>query len=567
MRVRAASVFSVFSVPSVVFLITGIALAQNEARPSVVMSLADPAPVIGVTGETELRIEVIDPPETPMPAPRVLSSTGQVEDLTREGPIKFTARYILPSSRFPQNAILVAEFAQPLLPLRGVTVVRLRAAATPALRTDPGAQVTIRVDDHEFGPQVAPADGMVRIPVVVPPGVEFAVARSINQYGKATEQVVDLQVPYSQRVLVAAPRTIAAGAVAEVAVYAVEPSGRAADASTLVLWAPGIRINPLGSRLPGEARFLVTAPTVLRDKSIRLEAMLAGQSTTRVATRIDLVPAPAAGLSLVPEAPQFGRAPSLRVFLGAQDAFGNSVDAGRAGVLVDGIPAEVEASLEGEPLVVLRAPSPTAQRAEVVVEGVLDSAHATLRVPLRYRASASRVGLSAASLTPRLTLTPRLGVFSNLSDHTGATLFVEAAIHRSARDPGLGLGLALGLVQTWFAAESQGGISRAALTTLPLLFQIRQRYLVADRVFLGFGAGGGFAVAFARVQTFGDSTFGASYGGAAETNLETGFLLGRAHLVLSLRYLLLYFATFSSGDVITGNAGGAIADLGYRLVW
>jgi hypothetical protein len=34
-----------------------------------------------------------------------------------------------------------------------------------------------------------------------------------------------------------------------------------------------------------------------------------------------------------------------------------------------------------------------------------------------------------------------------------------------------------------------------------------------------------------------------------------------------LRYLALYLATFSSGDSIVGNVGGASADLGYRLGW
>ena len=539
---------------------------KPAVQPSVVLSLADPSPVIGVAGETELSIEVVNPPETTMPLPRVLCNAGQVEDLTREGPTRFTARYVLPSGRFPQPAIIVAEFAQPMWPLRGITTVRLRAAATPVLRTDPGSVVTLRIDERDFGPQVAPADGMVRIPVVVPPGVEFAVARSVNQHGKTAEQIIDLRVPYSQRLLVATPPAMAAGTIAEVAVYAVEPSGRPADASTLTLRAPGIRINPLGSRVPGEARFLVTAPAILRDKNIHVEAMLAGQSTTRVSARIALAPGPAAGLTLEPEASQLGRATSLRVFLGAEDAFGNPVDAGRAGVLVDGAPAEVRADLDGEPMVLVKAPPPAEKRTEVVLEAVLDGAHATLNLPIAVRPRPPRADVSAASLSPRFTLTPRLGVFWNFADEAGLTLFVDAAAYRSVRDPGLGLGLSLGLVQTWFAAESRSGISQTSLSTLPILFQIHQRY-VAGRAFFGFGAAGGFALSFARIQTFGATVHGSSYGGAGEAFFETGFLLRNAHVVFSLRYLALYLATFSSGDSIVGNVGGASADLGYRLGW
>jgi hypothetical protein len=43
--------------------------------------------------------------------------------------------------------------------------------------------------------------------------------------------------------------------------------------------------------------------------------------------------------------------------------------------------------------------------------------------------------------------------------------------------------------------------------------------------------------------------------------------LRKAHLVLGLRYLGLYLSDFSIGDRVAGNAGGAMADLGYRLVW
>jgi hypothetical protein len=59
---------------------------HKNRSPTVTLTLADPSPVIGVTGETELRIEVTDAPSDAMPMPRVLCSVGQIEDLGREGP-------------------------------------------------------------------------------------------------------------------------------------------------------------------------------------------------------------------------------------------------------------------------------------------------------------------------------------------------------------------------------------------------------------------------------------------------------------------------------------------------
>jgi hypothetical protein len=555
------------------FLLATPAIAQPQAAanppplpPAVTLALVDPSPVIGVTGETELRIEVINPPERPMPLPRLLCSAGQVEDLGREGPVTFTARFILPSGRFPQPAIIVAEFARGNSPLRGVLPVRLRAAATPTLRTDPGAQVTLRVGDRDFGPQTAPPDGVVNIPVVVPPGVDFATARSVNQHGKATEQILDLRVPYSQRLLVVPPESLAAGTVNEVAVYAVEPSGHPASASTIVMRAQGARVQPLGSRVTGEARFLVTAPSILKEKNLRLEAQLKGQNTTRVATRVPLVAGRARSLSLNPEAPHLARdgRTKLRVFVGAEDAFGNPVDAGQTDLLVDGRAAKVVSSDSGDPVVVVTAPL-GGTRNDLIVEGVIEDAHAIRPIPVGARRSTP----PARPVLPRLaryTLTPRLGILWNLGAAVGATLFIDATAYRIPRYPNLGMGLSLGVAQSWFWTESGSGITEASLTTLPLLFEMRRRFIVG-RSFIALGGGAGFALSFARLRSFGTTVTGYGYGAALQAAVESGYVLGDSRLTFSLRYLSLYLTELSSGDRIAGNAAGVVADIGYQLTW
>jgi hypothetical protein len=532
----------------------------------VTLTLADPSPVVGVTGETELRIAVSDAPNDPMPMPRVLCSVGQIEDLGRNGPASFTARYILPAGRFPQPAIIVAEFANLAWPLRGMAAIRLRAATTKSLCTDPGAQVTLRVGDRDFGPQTAPADCWVHIPIVVPPGVEFANARSVNQHGKATEQMLDLQVPYSQRVLFVAPEALVAGTFAEVAVYAVDSSGRPAKGTDLIMRALNAKVYPLGGNTPGEARFLVRAPTILRERSLRLDAQLKGQSATRMATRIALVPAFATGLTLEPEAPYLGRAPgaSLRVFLGAEDAFGNPVDPGRTSVLVDGQATPVRADPDGEPMVVVTTPPPNDGQQEVVVEGVLDMGHTVRRIPIGLQQRPLPRERPDTNPPPRYTLTPRLGILWNLGDAAGATLFVDALAFRSVRHPNFGMGLSLGLVQSWFTVEDASGITRASLTTLPILFRVHYRATMG-RTFLGLGAGAGFAMSWVRTHSYGPTLVGKSYGAAAEGGLETGIRLHAGDLVASLRYLAVYLDTYSSGDRIRGNSAGAMIDVGYRL--
>lgn len=539
--------------------------ASRPSQPRVSLSLTDPSPIIGVTGETELRIEIANPPQSPMGMPRILCSVGQIEDLTREGPTTFTARYILPASRFPQPAIVVAEFARSPWPIRGMTTIRLRAAATPTFRTDPGAQVTLRVGDRDFGPQLAPSDGVVRIPVVVPPGIDSAIARTVSVYGKATEQTIDLRVPYSQRLLFVVPEAIAAGSVAEFAVYAVEPSGRPANASAITVLAMGSKVQPLGSRIPGEARFLLAAPALLKTRSLRMEALLKGQTTTLISTRVALAPAAVTGLRLEPESARLlGPQASMRVFLGAADAFGNPVDAGAAAVLIDGGPAEIKRTGDGAPVVFVHG---RASGGAVKVEAVLDSGHAFARIPLAAQQATNRPDRSPP---PGYTLGPRLGLLWNLGSQTGAVLFIDAIAYHSKRHPGFGLGLSLGLLETWFAAENPGGISRTSLTTLPLLFQICQRFETDDSFlhsFFGVGAGVGMALSFARFRSYGDTVYGRSYGPTAQLGGETGVRLRHGQLVFSLHYLWVHLADFTSGDRIVGNAAGATADVGYRLAW
>jgi hypothetical protein len=126
--------------------------------------------------------------------------------------------------------------------------------------------------------------------------------------------------------------------------------------------------------------------------------------------------------------------------------------------------------------------------------------------------------------------------------------------------------MTIGTIQSWFAAESAGGISRVELSTIPVSFQIRQD-AVFGRLFAGVGGGVGFAMSTARVHSYDATVVGRTFGAMAEASIETGLLLRRAHLVLALHYVGLYLSDFSSGDHLASNAGGTMLDVGYRRVW
>ena len=541
---------------------------RAEPLPSaarVSLSLAVPSPVLGIEDETELRIVVTGAFASPLRFPRILCSAGRVEDMVREGPTSFSARFLLPAGRFPQPAIVVADFSHDSLILRGALAVRLRAAASPSFHTDPGAKVTVKVGDKEFGPLVAPADGNIHVPVVVPPGINFAIARSVNRAGKANQQILDLKIPPAQRALIVAPEKLPAGSVAEIAVLAVEPSGRLVDASTITLASTGPRPNPLGSLTQGEARFLMRAPASLQDPTLHLMASLRGQPDVSAEADVVLGSAATAQVLLQPETTRPDSVPlrSLRVFLSSQDAFGNPTDVGEAAVLVDGQPASPQATEDGRVMLTLRPPALLAARESMNVEAVLDNGHATERIPLdlfKRRLPPDPVQ------APRYTLTPRLGFLWNLQQAPGLALFVEAMASLHPSLTGFALGATVGYLHSSIFSSNKAGQGDVVLDQLPLLAQARYRRRY-NRLGLSVGAGAGMVLGRANLHAFDREIAGYSVAFAAEGSTEAALLLHRSQVVFGLRYLAMSLGKLSSGDVIVGNTGGFIVDAGYRIGW
>jgi len=541
---------------------------RAEPLPSaarVSLSLAVPSPVLGIEDETELRIVVTGAFASPLRFPRILCSAGRVEDMVREGPTSFSARFLLPAGRFPQPAIVVADFSHDSLILRGALAVRLRAAASPAFHTDPGAKVTVKVGDKEFGPLVAPADGNIHVPVVVPPGINFAIARSVNRAGKANQQILDLKIPPAPRALIVAPEKLPAGSATEIAVLAVEPSGRLVDASTITLASTGPRPQPLGSLAQGEARFLVRAPPSLQDPTLHLMASLRGQPDVSAEADVVLGSAATAQVLLQPEATRPDSVPlrSLRVFLSSQDAFGNPTDVGEAAVLVDGQPASPEATEDGRVMLTLRPPALLADRESMDVEAVLDNGHATERIPLdlfKRRLPPDPVQAS------RYTLTPRLGFLWNFQQAPGLALFVEAMASRHPSLTGFAFGATLGYLHSSIFSSNTAGAGDVVLDQLPLLAQARYRRRY-NRLGLSVGAGAGMVLGRASLHAFDRDIAGYSVAFAVEGSTEAALLLHRSQVVFGLRYLAMSLGKLSSGDVIVGNSGGFIVDAGYRIGW
>jgi hypothetical protein len=387
------------------------------------------------------------------------------------------------------------------------------------------------VGDKSFGPEQAGPDGMVRIPVVVPPGIEFGQVRSVNRHGRGSEQLLDLKIPPGPRVLIDAPSTMLAGQLAEVRVYAVETTGRLADARTMTLRTSFLPAQAL-SRGPGETDFLIRAPAVLDRAGLHLEAQLEGEPNTVTAADVGLQPAAAAQISLEPEAPRLNAIAdaSVRVFVNAKDAFGNRLDPGPAAVLVDGAPAPIQSTEDGRAMVRVRPPIVVGDRQFVDVEAVMDQAHSVLRIPL-HDPSRKVPPWWTRIPEPQYTLTPRMGAFWNPHQLPGAALLVEGLSHRRRRLAHLAFGAAMGLLHQEILAGNDNGATQATLEQVPVLALARytRRH---HRLMVGAGGGAGIVATFARLRSFGASVHEYGLGPAFEAFGEVGYPLHGPRLLV-----------------------------------
>jgi len=177
-------------------LLGSLLVAQTAFADSVALSLTPSAPVKGrdVTARLEIKLD------TERPAPPVLrANVGTIEAVTRVGPGRFSARYVLPTTRFPEVAIIVAfapwPHPQSTEGAFGVLRVPIASAVEVPGRAERGATVTLSIGGVTFGPVTASEQGAFTLPLVVLPG--FGVAQSItrDRVGNKRTSSIDLALP------------------------------------------------------------------------------------------------------------------------------------------------------------------------------------------------------------------------------------------------------------------------------------------------------------------------------------------------------------------------------------
>ncbi len=551
-------------------LATILAVPYATAGESVTITPSNPAPVLGVDDEVELVIRapvaVVDGP------PRVLTSVGRIDAVSRLSANEFAVRFVLPDTRFPQVALIAVQFSDKSVAL-GFLSLRLRALTKLSFRTDPDAQVTLVVGDRELGPQAPDRQGEVTFAVAVAPGITEAKAKSQNIHGKITEQAIDLAPPPFPRLLMVAPERLAAGNVATTTVFVIDERGAPGDAHQIHVTTSNGRAHPLGGA-PGQERFLVRAPGAVDINFLTVTANLRSVAATTTPARaiaasfdIALVPGPPASLELRPDRPRLpiGSGISMWVMITARDLFGNRTDADGVELFANGERSSLHQLADAQLAGSVPAPDRYDGRVSVQIDAVLAGLHTSVKVPLSNFPPLRAAPKAAHPVDPNLTLAPRVAFVLHGPATTGLGVLIDAHARRHSWPDGVLFGIHGGYLRTHFSAQDGFGRSDVGLQQIPILATGRFRVRRVSR--LEIVAQGGLGVAIGGL-THKAATWEIKrslLGGAGVVGIEVNIWLGPGMFSLGAQFLFMRYPKSLAQDGVTGNAGGLVFDVGYQF--
>jgi hypothetical protein len=305
------------------------------------LTLEPPAPVKGRDQDAVLTVRLVrsDGTDDDSGAPPVVrASTGRVEGLERTGPGTYRARYVLPDTRYPEVAILVAFSAWPspqsIHGAYGRVLVPLAASVTLPGTAEPDAQISIDIAGESFGPVTAEPDGRFRLPIVVPPGHRFGQGRVVDRVGNVRRMPIDLMLPPTDGLAcVLQPQRLPADGVSQARLVCAtsDPLGRPVEDARVTARARHGALTGPERAAGGLLEWRYTAPRALAPDE-RIDAAWPQRGAgSREELALQLVQGPVAevGLDVADALVHHGSRTETRVT--ARDAFGRP----RPGVAVE----------------------------------------------------------------------------------------------------------------------------------------------------------------------------------------------------------------------------------------
>lgn len=313
---------------------------QAEARyaigppvSAVTLELEPATPVKGRDKEATLTVRLLRPDGTPDDSgapPVVRSNVGRVEALARTGPGTYRARYVLPSTSYPEVAVLVALSAWPhpqsIYGAYGKMLVPLAAAVDLPGETEPDAQISITIAGKTYGPAQAARDGSFQLPVIVPPGFPFGQGRVVDRAGNVRRTPIELGVPPTDGLAcVLNPTRLPADGASRARLLCA-----ASDRLGRLMPDARVTAKPRYGTLRGPQRaegglleWIYTAPRELPTESERiLAAWPQGGSNSREELTLQLVQGPVEKVSVSMAEPLVHHGAEVPLAVEVEDAFG-----------------------------------------------------------------------------------------------------------------------------------------------------------------------------------------------------------------------------------------------------
>ncbi len=274
-----------------------LVLGQDKSAQITIVVPPPPAPSAPAKGAKEK-------PAAPA-APEVSLSVniGKVSATKAQGDGRFVATYTPPQKTYPQIALFLAEVKYGQAgSQRGWFALPLHGKETLPLETKPQADVEVTVAGKVFGPVRASKTGAVKVPIVVPPGIQNAEVKSVDRAGNVKNTTVPLDPPPFQRVriaVLAAPRASWADAAPlPIELFAVSPEGGPAAAGDLALTATHGKLAALSAAGTGVYATSYRAPSALDSDVAELRIAPKGDPEGGDRARIELSPGPPTKIEL-----------------------------------------------------------------------------------------------------------------------------------------------------------------------------------------------------------------------------------------------------------------------------
>lgn len=295
------------------------------------------APVKGRDADAKLSVRLLRPDGSPDPesSPPVLrANVGTITGLHAEGPGLFQARYVLPSTRYPEVAV-IAAFAPWPAPSSihgavGRLLVPLSTSVTLPGRTEPNAHMSIEIAGQKYGPVDAGPDGRFDIPVVVPPGHRFGTGSAVDRVGNKRITKVDLMLPPTdQLACVMNPTRLPADGAARARILCAssDPYGAPARNAKIAMTVRRGQLTPARAIDEGLQEWIYTAPrTGTAGGTAGVDTVSASWSAAGPQSReeiaVELIQGPAHGLTVRPAESLVHRGSQLPVAIAVTDGAG-----------------------------------------------------------------------------------------------------------------------------------------------------------------------------------------------------------------------------------------------------